>query len=305
VQLVVGHTPNDLRHWARLAARQLVAAGGPAHDVIQVSFGGSPFNQALGYLLGAEVIEASVIPQDAHHVDYQLAMMQSYRPSILITTPTQALDLLQLTRQRKLDPQGLQLRTILLTRPVPPAIREELKAGLFADVHCSFGIAEVLDPGICIECTEGHLHIQEDEFIAETDNGELLLTTLTREAMPLVRYRTQLRAELQDTPCPCGRTGRILVPGERLDGRLRVNEMPLYRSQIETVLQHTRLAGHPFNLTISDRKIDISIQVTRDLFPDTVREMEDLKSEITSECFTRLGIPARISYVAPGRAPRT
>jgi phenylacetate-CoA ligase len=105
-QLVIGHTRNDLAQWARLVARQLVAAEVSAHDVIQIGFGGDALARALGYLLGAERIEASVIPQDLRHVEYQLAMIQSYRVSVLITTPTNARDLMSVLRERGIDPQS-------------------------------------------------------------------------------------------------------------------------------------------------------------------------------------------------------
>jgi phenylacetate-CoA ligase len=298
-QLVIGHTRNDLGQWARLAARQLVAAGGTGHDVIQIGFGGSVFVQALGYMLGAELIEASVIPQDVHHTEYQLAMMRSYRPSILITTPTQAHDLIATMVRRGIDPQSLQVRTVLLSRPLPPEERAALKTGLFADIRCSFGVPEVLNPGLCVECPEGHLHVNEDQFLVESIDGELVVTTLAREAMPLLRYCTRIRCGLARHKCACGRTGAILTPGERMDGRLRVNEMPLYRSQVETLLNGTRAAGCPFVLDISEREVVVSLMVTSDLFPDTVREMETLREQIQSEALAQFGIRATTAFLSP------
>jgi len=299
MQLVVGHTRNDLAHWGRLAARQLVAAGGTEHDVIQIGFGGGASGQALGFMLGAEQIEASVIPQDAYRPEYQLAMMQSYRASILITTPTQAQELAAILDRRGIDPQSLQLRSVLLTRPVPDTVREELKTGLFSQVHCSFGVGEVLDPGLCVECEEGRFHVNEDEFVVEIVNGELLVTTLLREAMPLLRYRTRIQCDMERVRCPCGRTGAVLRPLGRLDGRLRVNEMPLYRNQIEALLAQTRAKGHPFLLDISEREVRISIMVTAELFPDTVRMMQGLKTEIESAFLEQLGVRAAVEYLGP------
>lgn len=299
MQLVIGHTRNDLAHWGRLAARQLAAAGGSAHDLTQVGFGGGTFGQSLGYMLGAEQLGASVIPQEAYHTEYQLAMMQSYRASILITTPTQAHELAQVLEQRGIDPQSLPLRTVLLSRPVPDEERERIRTGLFADVRCTFGAAEVLDPGLCVECSERRFHVNEDEFLVEIEGGELIVTTLVREAMPLLRYRTRIRCGLERPRCPCGRTGAVLTPGDRLDGRLRVNEMPLYRPQIEALLKETRAAGNPFLVDISDRAVRISILVTRELFPDTVRHMQALEAEIESRFFTHLGIRATVAFLGP------
>lgn len=299
MQIVVGHTRNDLAHWGRLAARQLTAVGGSEHDVIQIGFVGGAFGQALGYMLGAEQIEASVIPQDAYHPEYQLAMMQSYRASILITTPTQARDLIDILSKRGIDPQSLQLRAVLLARPVPDDVREELQTDLFSRVHCTFGAGEILDPGLCVACDEGRFHVNEDEFLVEIVNGELLVTTLIREAMPLLRYRTQIRCEAERERCPCGRTGIVLKPTGRLDGRLRVNEMPLYRNQIEALLAQTRAKGHPFLLDISEREVRVAIMVTADLFSDTIRTMQALKTEIEGAFMEQLGVRAAVEYLGP------
>ncbi len=299
VQLVVGHTRNDLTQWGRLAARQVVAAGGTSHDVIQLGFSGSMFNQALAYIRGAELIEASVIPQDTTHPHRQLAVMQSFRASILITTPTQAHELIKALREKGIDPQSLHLRVMLLSRPVPPAERADLETGLFTEVRGGFGLAEVLDPGLCVECQEHNLHVNEDHFLVELDKGELLVTTLTREAMPLLRYRTAVLCQLEQSRCPCGRTGAILTPGARLDDRFRINEMPLYRQQIEEVLAQTKAAGHPFALTFSERGVSVALRVGTQLFQDTVRKLEALRHEIESECFSRLGIRAEVAFLSP------
>lgn len=303
-QLVTGYTANDLKLWGRLTARQLVAAGVTSSDVIQVCFGGGVFPQAFGYMLGAEVVEASVIPEDTLHVDYQLQVLQSYRTSALITTPTNAADLMALLRAQRTDPQVLQLRTVLLTRPVSGEQRTELEAGLCARVCCGFGVSEILDPGFCVECEEGRLHVNEDGFLAEVVDGELVVTTLCHEAMPLLRYRTRVACTIERVKCDCGRTGAVLTPGERLDGRQRVNEVPLYERQVEQILRQTRAAGQPFRIAISEHRISVAIEVSEDFFVDQMRGLELLRREIQSEFLSRLGIEAEVQYVAPGAAGR-
>ena len=303
-QIVIGHTRNDLVNWGRLVARQLAAAGVTEHDVIQLCFEGALIKGAAGYTAGAELIEASIIPDDPSHIDYQVAMLQNYRVTTLITTPTNARDLVDRLRERRLDPQSLQLRHVLLSRPVPAAERGEIGAGLFAEVRCNFGVAEILDPGLCVECPEGRYHINEDQFWVEICNGELAVTTLCREAMPLLRYRTGIAASLGTDKCACGRSGRTVEPGERLDGRLRVNEMPLYRSQIAEVLNCTRATGSPFRLDISERGIRIAVEVGQGLFPDTMRELADMREEIEREFAARLRIRAEIRFVEPALADR-
>ena len=300
--LVIGHTRNDLTHWGRLVARQLVAAGVTSNDLIQICFAGGVFSGAMGYMLGAETMEASVIPEDPYHIEYQLAMLRSYRTTVLITTPTNAFELAELMSSRRVDPPSLSLRTLLLSRPIAAAERESLKSALFADVRCSFGVPEILDPGFCVECEEGRFHVNEDQFLVETHDGQLLVTTLCREAMPLLRYATRVSAELRRERCGCGRTGAVLVPGVRRDGRLRVNEMPLYEAQIAAVLAQTRAAGHPFRVEIHEKRIVAFIEVADALFMDTMRTLADLKQEIQSEFMTRLGVDVEVRYVSPRTA---
>ncbi len=302
-QLVFGYTRNDLELWARLTARQLVAAGVTSNDVIQVAFNGGFLGQALGFLLGAEHIEASVVPEETFHVEYQLEVMQNYRTTVLITTPTNARDLMELLNARGIDPQSLNLRTIILSRPVSSDERDALKTGLFAAVVCNFGISEILDPGFCVECQYQQLHINEDSFLVEQDGEELVVTSLQREALPLLRYRTRTTCKLEDVRCPCGRTGRTIRPGKRLDGRLRVNEMPVYENQIAQVLAKTRAAGQPFKLAVGERQINVDVEISEAFFGDQMRVLADLREEIETEFMTRLGIRADVRYSAPPIGP--
>ena len=296
--VVIGHTRNDLIQWGRLAARQLTAAGATSHDVIQICQEGSMLR---GYAMGAEQIEAAVIPEDPFHIEYQLAMLQNYRVTVLVTTPSNARELAELLAAKRLDPQSLSLRVVLLSRPVSASERDDLHAGLFAKVRCNFGVAEILDPGLCVECAQGRFHVNEDHFLVECVDGELIVTTLCREAMPLLRYRARVGCSLRQERCACGRTGVVLEPGERRDGRLRVSEMPLYREQIAEVLGGTRAAGEPFEVEITDRKVVIMLRVTPRLFGDTIRVLGDLKREIEGEFMTRLGVEAEVQYLAGAR----
>lgn len=297
--LAIGHTQNDLAQWGRLVARQLVASGVTANDVIQLSLGGAVYPGVSGYALGAELIEASVIAEDPLHIDYQLAMLQNYRPTILVTTRTNALELIRLMERRRVDPQSLHLRTVLLSRPVDQETREQIAAGLFASVRCNFGVGEILDPGLCVECEQGGFHVHEDHFLVEVCEGELVVTTLTREALPLLRYRTRVACELSRDRCPCGRTGVTLQPGARLDRRFYVRETPLYESQIAAALALTKAAGHPFTLEVADHRIVVSLPLTQDLFSDTILFLESLKRDIEAELLTRLGVPAELRFRNP------
>ena len=251
--LVIGHTRNDLALWSRLVARQLSASGVTANDVVQVCLGSGVYRGASGYVMGAETVEASVIAEEPFHIDSQLAMLQSYRPTMLVTTPDNARELMKTLQHRRIDPPSLHLRTVLLSRPVSRETRQALEAGLLVAVRCNCGVDEILDSGFCVECDAGHFHVNEDQFLVEVQDGELGVTTLLREAVPLLRYRTRIAATLRREKCPCGRTGAILEPGPRLDGRLRVRESPLYECQIAEVLAQTRAAGHRFHVEVAER----------------------------------------------------
>lgn len=297
--LVIGHTRNDLEQWGRLAARQLAASGVTANDVILISLGGLAQSGASGYVLGAELIEASVIAEDPLHIDSQLAMLQNYRATILITTPTSALDLMRTIEERRIDPQSLYLRTVLLSRPVDKETREQLASGLFAAVRCNFGLSEILNPGLCVECEVGLFHVHEDQFLAELCDGELVLTTLAREAMPLLRYRTRVSAELCRDKCACGRTGILLQPGPRLDHRYRVREITFYEAQVVDVLAKTRAAGLRFHLEPAERQLRVAIELSEDFFAGAISAKKDPKPEIESELLARLGLPAEVRFIEP------
>lgn len=298
-QLVIGHTHNDLKQWGRLVARQLVAAGVTANDVIQICLGNGSPGTFSGYTLGAQTIEASVIAEDPLHIDFQLAMLQNYRPTVLITTPTNAREIADQLDKRRIDPQSLHLRTVLLSRPVDNLVRHELQAGLFAPVQCNFGIPVILDPGFCVQCEHGFFHVNEDHFLVEVKDGELLVTTLAREATPLLRYATRICCELQRSKCRCGRTTAIVTPGKRLDRQVLVNEMPLYEEQIREVLNHTSVAGHHVEIEVTDRRLVLKLAVSGRIFDDLIRTLETVRLEVESEFFSRLGVEATVKLVSP------
>lgn len=297
--LVIGYTRNDLTQWGRLAARQLVAAGVTANDVIQISLGSAADACAAGYVLGAELLEASIIAEDPIHMDYQFEVLKNYRPTYLVTTPAHALELTRTMEKRQMDPQALQLRSVILSRPVSAELREQLAAGLFSRIHCNFGVAELLDPGLTLECPERRMHVQEDQFLPEICDGELVLTTLGREALPLLRYRTRISAALSREKCACGRTGAVLQPGERLDRRIRVNETEFYEEQIAEVLQQTRAAGNSFRIEPTERRLVVRIAMSEQLFATTISSPAESKREIESEFLSRLGVESEVQFVQP------
>jgi phenylacetate-CoA ligase len=171
-------------------------------------------------------------------------------------------------------------------------------------VRCNFGLGEILDPGLCIECEAGLFHIHEDQFLAEVCDGELVITTLAREAMPLLRYRTRVAAELCRDKCACGRTGVLIQPGPRLDRRYRIKETMFYEAQVADVLAHTRAAGHRFQLEASERQLRVAIEISQTLFAGAISNVQDPKRDIESELLARLGLEAEVRFVEPQITPK-
>jgi phenylacetate-CoA ligase len=150
-----------------------------------------------------------------------------------------------------------------------------------------------------VECSEGRLHVNEDEFLVEDRDGELLVTTLCREAMPLLRFATRMACRMDLEPCPCGRTGVALEPGPRLDDRMQIGEIPLYRAQVEEALAGTRAGTQPFSAEEENNVLIVSVEITKDVFSDTVRNLADLKQEAESELSARLGVDAEVRLREP------
>jgi phenylacetate-CoA ligase len=205
--------------------------------------------------------------------------------------------------QRRMDPQSLQLRALVLSRPVSAELRAQLAAGLFTTVLCNFGITEILDPGLTLECESGRMHVQEDQFLPEIHDGELVVTTLGREALPLLRYRTRVSAALLREKCPCGRTGAILEPGPRLGHQHRVNEIEFYERQVCEALQQTPAAGNAVTLEITERRLILKVQMSKNLFADTLSFPAEFKRQIESEILTRLGIESEVQFMQPPPPP--
>jgi phenylacetate-CoA ligase len=234
-------------------------------------------------------------------MDHQFDVLKNYRPTFLITTPSHALELARTVEKRRMDAQSLQLRAVVLSRPVPKEVREQIASGLFSTVRCNFGVPEILDPGIALECSAGRMHVQEDHFLAEICDGELVLTSLAREAVPLLRFRTRVSASLERVKCVCGRTGVILSPGARLDRRYIVNETEFYESQVADVLRQTRAAGNAFQIEAGERRLIVMIAMSEELFASTLPSPVEAKRQIESEILGRLGVESDVQFVQRDR----
>ncbi|NLG84268.1 MAG: phenylacetate--CoA ligase [Firmicutes bacterium] len=315
---VVGYTKNDVAIWAEVMARTLSCAGATAKDVIQVAYGYGLFTGGLGVHYGAERIGATVVPISGGNTKRQLTVMRDFGTTILACTPSYALYMAETAREEGMDLRGLRLKAgVFGAEPWSEEMRREIqeKLGLLAiDIY---GLSEIIGPGVASECEcQNGLHVNEDHFLVEVidpvtgqrlpygEKGELVFTTLTKEAFPLLRYRTRDIGILYPEPCPCGRTlirmSRILG---RTDDMLIIRGVNVFPSQIEAVL--LAIGGvEPHYQIIVDRErnldeLEIWVEVSEGIFSDEVKRLEELERKIRVEIESTLGIHARVKLVEP------
>jgi phenylacetate-CoA ligase len=323
--IVTGYTRNDVSHWAALVARQLVAVGITEHDVVQVAFGYGLFTGGLGFHYGAERLGASVIPASASpHAREQLRIMKDYKATALLTMPSYALTMAEHLERLGLHPEQLALRVgILGAEPWSEEVRQRLQERLHLRAYDTYGVAEIMGPGISGEChCQCGLHLNEDHFIPEIidpesgepllagETGELVLTTVAKEGFPLVRYRTGDLTHLLPGACACGRT---LVRMARVEGRtddlIFLNGLKVFPSQVESVLQ--QVAGiEPDYRIVLEREGDAEIMRVQ-VAPspeggrfDEIRALEDLKNELSRRLSDDLQVPVRVTFVEASSVKR-
>ncbi|HSL91503.1 MAG TPA: phenylacetate--CoA ligase, partial [Candidatus Limnocylindrales bacterium] len=265
---VVGYTRNDIKMWSNLVARVLTAGGVTKDDVVQVSFGYGLFTGGFGLHYGAERIGASVIPASAGNTARQIKIMRDFKTTALVCTPSYAMLVANTIREMGINVSALSLKYGLFGgEPWSEGMRTEIQDAMGIVATDNYGLTEVLGPGVSGECTERNgLHINEDHFLVEVIDpdtllpvppgrkGELVITTLTKEAFPMIRYRTRDLTRLLPEPCSCGRTGRRMsrVTG-RTDDMLIVKGVKFFPSQVASLLLGIEGTGPNCRIVI-DRK---------------------------------------------------
>jgi phenylacetate-CoA ligase len=320
--IVVGYSKNDIQHWSALVARQLVWAGITEHDVVQVGFTYSLFTGGLGYHFGAEHIGASVIPASTHgNLRDQVTIMKDFKTSALICAPSTALALARTMTSMGIHPEQLHLkRGIFGSEPWSEAVRKELENTLRITAYDSYGMSEIMGPGVSGECEKRNgLHVNEDHFIVEIinpdtlepvpagDEGELVFTTITKEAFPLIRYRTGDRARLLPGECGCGRTFvRMSRVAGRTDDMIVLQGAKVLPAQIfETVLGVAGIA--PLCRIVLDRQndadtLEVDVAVSSDSdFIDDIKALENLRRTVVERLQSTLGISAAVTFLEEGR----
>jgi phenylacetate-CoA ligase len=315
---VVGYTKRDIGIWSEVMARALTYAGASKHSCIQVAYGYGLFTGGLGVHYGAEMIGASVIPVSSGNTARQIMLMKDFGTTLLACTPSYALYIAETMRDMGLEPKDLTLKAgIFGAEPWSERMRKEIEDRLAIKAHDIYGLSEIIGPGVASECAcQDGLHISEDHFFPEIINpltgealddgekGELILTTITKEGMPMVRYRTRDLTTLNHEICACGRTlarmGKVLG---RTDDMLIIRGVNVFPSQVESVLLGLGETSPHYQLIV-DREdnldtLTVLVEVTEEMFSDEVRRLESLEHKIKEALAGVLQVSAKVRLVGP------
>jgi len=313
---VIGYTRNDLGVWVELISRLFASAGVTADDIVQVSFDFGMANWGRSMRTAAENIEASVIPMSYLNPTKELMIISDYRTSCLVSTPSHALHLTWLAEEQGMSVENLNIsRAILVSEPLIDEERARIESGLGVHVSTAYGIPEAMGPGIAYECGEGRLHVAEDHFIVEAvhpdtgepvpdgEEGELVITTITTKAFPLIRFRTgDISRIVPNVGCKCGRTLSVMdAPMKRSDDMLTFRGVKVYPNQIGSVISDVLGETPPFIIELYKIKeldhMDIHVEEGEALFSDTIKRLENIISRIQGDLLELLGIRANIKLV--------
>lgn len=321
---VVGYTKNDLDTWANAIARCLTAYGLTKKDVVQVAYGYGLFTGGFGVHYGIEKLGATVVPMSGGNTKKQIQLIQEFGTTTLACTPSYALYIGESMRNAGIDPKSTNLRLgIFGAEPWTEEMREQIESLLGIKAMNIYGLSEVMGPGVAFDCDcKKGLHINEDLFVPEIINpetlqnesygteGELVFTCIKKEALPLIRYRTRDLTSLDNRPCECGRT---LVKMGRISGRsddmLIIRGVNVFPSQIESIiLKIAEVAPH--YVLIVDRinnldTLEVWVEAKEGIFTDTIKTLERVEKQITSELFSLLGLHVKVKLVEPKTIERS
>ncbi len=322
---VVGYTQRDINTWAELMARSFSAAGATHSDIIHNAYGYGLFTGGLGAHYGAEKLGASVIPVSGGNTKRQITIMQDFKPTILTGTPSYILHLAEVATEMGVDFKSLHFKAgIFGAEPWSENMRSELEEKLNLKAMDIYGLSEVMGPGVSIECREEQkgLHIFEDHFIPEIINpdteevlpygetGELVFTSITKEAFPIIRYRTKDITSLNAQPCSCGRTHiRMNKPTGRADDMLIIRGVNVFPSQIESVLMESKKISPHYQLVV-DRKnnldtLTVKVEIDEALFSDEIKSLQNMELSISNDIKDYLGVSAKVMLVEPKTIARS
>ncbi len=320
---VVGYSRQDLQTWTELVARFMTTAGVTADDIVHIAFGYGLFTGAFGLHYGAERIGASVIPISGGNTQKQVMIMQDYKSTALVCTPSYALTLADYIEKQGIDRRSLALKFGLFgAEPWSEEMRREIETRLGVLATDNYGLSEVMGPGVAGECSfRCGMHIFEDHFIPEIIDpetgevlpegavGELVLTTISKQAFPMVRYRTRDITRLHYEPCQCGRTHvRMEKTMGRSDDMLIIKGVNVFPTQIEEVLFQVE-GCEPHYQLIVDRvgsmdTLEVLVEVNEKIFFDEMKMQRAFVDRVEKRLASALGVSARVKLVEPSSIPR-
>ncbi len=321
---VVGYTRKDINTWSEVMARTFTGAGVHKHDFIQIAYGYGLFTGGLGAHYGAEKVGASVIPISGGNTEKQLQLMEDFGTNVIACTPSYALYLAEMMKDMNIDRSKLKLRVgVFGAEPWTETMRREIEERLGIKAIDIYGLSEIIGPGVSFECEhQCGLHINEDHFIPEIvdpvtlqplpegEEGELVFTTVTKEGLPLLRYRTKDLTSLTYEKCTCGRTlVRMRKCTGRSDDMLIIRGVNVFPSQIESALLNIAEC-EPHYLLIVEREgvldtLTVMVEVQEQFFSDEVRKLEELKKRIVHKIQSTLGLSVTVKLVEPKTIERT
>jgi phenylacetate-CoA ligase len=322
---VVGYTARDVQTWAELMARTLVAAGATKNDIVHNAYGYGLFTGGLGFHYGAEKLGASVIPISGGNTRRQVMIMKDFGPTILTCTPSYALHMAEAAEEMGVSFRDLKFKAgVFGAEPWSERMRQEIERKLNLKAMDIYGLSEIIGPGVSVECIEAQsgLHIFEDHFIPEIidprteevlpygTSGELVFTTITKEAFPVIRYRTRDISVLHPEPCRCGRTfvrmGRVQG---RSDDMLIIRGVNVFPSQIESIIMETKGVEPHYQLVV-DRvasldQLTVLVEVNEKLFSDEIKNLQAMGRTLEKNIRETLGVAAEVKLVEPKTIQRS
>ena len=322
---VVGYTKRDVDNWADIMARCLGMAGVERRDLIHNAYGYGLFTGGLGAHYGAERLGATIIPASGGLTKRQVQLMRDFESTVLCCTPSYALHLHEASLEMGCDIKNMPLRIgIFGAEPWSDEIRNDIEGRLGIDALNIYGLSEVMGPGVSMECVTAKcgMHIHEDHFLAEIIDpvtgeqlphgsiGELVLTTLTKEGIPLIRYRTRDISSLDYTPCSCGRTFvRMQRVMGRSDDMLIIRGVNVFPSQIEALLVETEGLSPHYQIIVSREEnldqLEVLVELSEQSFSDEVRTLQQLSQRIQKNIKEFLGVTAKVRLVEPKSITRS
>ena len=323
-QTVVGYTAHDIDMWAECAARALVSVGGTKDDFIHISYGYGLFTGGLSLHYGAEKLGATAIPASAGNSMRQLQLFKDFGSSIICMTPSYAISLIELMKENNISKDEFKLKAgVFGAEPWTEEMRKEIEAGLGIKAYDIYGLSEIMGPSVSCECEcQCGMHICEDHFIPEIidpdtlevlpagQQGELVFTCITKEALPLIRYRTRDIATLVYDKCECGRTlVRMLKPQGRTDDMLIIRGVNVFPSQIESALLSVDSKATNYFLEV-DRvnnldTLEVQVEMREDMFGDEIKTLEAYKKKVKAAIDSAIGVGVSVKLVEPKTLARS